>query len=69
MRDEMSDIEMAKDPKQRGVSYLIPESVVDHVPTLYATHIWNNIMVARINLRTQKEFKWKTNHIQRALKE
>jgi len=43
MRDEMSDIEMAKEPKRRGVGYLIPESVIDHVPTLYATHIWNNI--------------------------
>lgn len=26
-----------------GVDALIPEALVDHVPTLYATHIWNNI--------------------------
>jgi hypothetical protein len=27
----------------RGLSSLIPDYIVDHVPTLYATHIWNNI--------------------------
>jgi hypothetical protein len=26
-----------------GVDALIPKALVDHVPTLYATHIWNNI--------------------------
>ena len=26
-----------------GLDALIPEAIVDHVPTLYATHIWNNI--------------------------
>ena len=26
-----------------GLSVLIPDDIVDHVPTLYATHIWNNI--------------------------
>lgn len=25
------------------VEALIPEAIVDHVPTLYSTHIWNNI--------------------------
>jgi triacylglycerol lipase len=42
-RSEMSGIEKATRPARRGVGYLIPESIVDHVPTLYATHIWNNI--------------------------
>ena len=26
-----------------GFANLIPDDIVDHVPTLYATHIWNNI--------------------------
>ena len=26
-----------------GIDALIPEAIVDHVPLLYATHIWNNI--------------------------
>jgi triacylglycerol lipase len=28
---------------RQGFAKLIPDSIVDHVPTLYATHIWNNI--------------------------
>ena len=28
---------------RRGFAHLIPDFIVDHVPTLYATHIWNNI--------------------------
>jgi triacylglycerol lipase len=27
-----------------GIDALIPEAIVDHVPLLYATHIWNNIL-------------------------
>jgi hypothetical protein len=26
-----------------GIDALIPEAIVDHVPLIYATHIWNNI--------------------------
>jgi len=26
-----------------GIDALIPQALVDHVPTLYATYIWNNI--------------------------
>jgi predicted lipase len=26
-----------------GFGALVPDDIVDHVPTLYATHIWNNI--------------------------
>ena len=26
-----------------GLSALIPDDIVDHVPTSYATHVWNNI--------------------------
>jgi pimeloyl-ACP methyl ester carboxylesterase len=40
---ETSDIGSATGPTRRGVGYLIPDNIVDHVPTLYATHIWNNI--------------------------
>ena len=42
-RREMSDVESTTGPTRRGVGYLIPDNIVDHVPTLYATHIWNNI--------------------------
>jgi hypothetical protein len=34
-------------PHAGGLNVLIPEAVVDHVPTLYATHIWNNIPATR----------------------
>jgi predicted lipase len=26
-----------------GLGWFVPDDIVDHVPTLYATHIWNNI--------------------------
>ena len=28
---------------RQGFGHLIPDCFVDHVPTMYATHIWNNI--------------------------
>jgi len=34
-------------PHAGGLNVLIPGAVVDHVPTLYATHIWNNIPESR----------------------
>ena len=33
---------------REGFSGMIPEALQDHVPTLYAIHIWNNIPVAAI---------------------
>ena len=40
MRGEISSIVNSMGQTNRG---LIPDYIVDHVPTLYATHIWNNI--------------------------
>ena len=39
----VSDVANSMDQVRHGLAHLIPERVVDHVPTLYATHIWNNI--------------------------
>ena len=38
---EISRILNSTGLKDRG---LVPDYIVDHVPTLYATHIWNNIL-------------------------
>jgi hypothetical protein len=43
VRGEVSDIADSPGRIRRGFINFIPDDIVDHVPTLYATHIWNNI--------------------------
>jgi hypothetical protein len=43
IRSEVSYIANSPGQKRHGFAHLIPDDIVDHVPTLYATHIWNNI--------------------------
>lgn len=40
---EVPDIANSTGQIKRGFANLIPDFIVDHVPILYATHIWNNI--------------------------
>jgi hypothetical protein len=43
VRGEVSYIANSPGQIRRGFAHFIPDNIVDHVPTLYATHIWNNI--------------------------
>jgi len=43
IRGEISSIFNSPDRIRHGFAHLIPDNIVDHVPILYATHIWNNI--------------------------
>ena len=43
IRGEVSYIANSPRKIRRGFINFIPDDIVDHVPTLYATHIWNNI--------------------------
>lgn len=43
MSGEMLDALQSPEQMRAGFEALIPKVLVDHVPTLYATHIWNNI--------------------------
>jgi hypothetical protein len=43
IRGEVSYIGNSPGKIRRGFINFIPDDFVDHVPTLYATHIWNNI--------------------------
>lgn len=40
---EISFLLEPPDPTRAGFSPLVPDCIVDHVPILYATHLWNNI--------------------------
>jgi hypothetical protein len=40
---EVSHIFNSLGQTRSGFASLIPDAIVDHVPTLYATHLWNNI--------------------------
>jgi triacylglycerol lipase len=42
-QDGASNIANSPGHIRRGFGHLIPDCAVDHVPTLYATHVWNNI--------------------------
>jgi triacylglycerol lipase len=41
---EISSVINSLERLSTGFGALIPEGIVDHVPLLYATHIWNNIL-------------------------
>ena len=43
-RDELYGLENPNQPNKRGSASLIPESFKDHVPLLYAIHLWNNVI-------------------------
>jgi hypothetical protein len=43
IRGEVSHIFNSLGSILRGSADFIPDCIIDHVPTLYATHIWNNI--------------------------
>jgi hypothetical protein len=43
IRGEISSFFNSPDRIRRGLAHLVPDNIVDHVPILYATHIWNNI--------------------------
>ena len=43
IRGELSYIANSPGQIRHGFAHLIPDNIVDHVPILYATHIWNNI--------------------------
>jgi len=40
---QVSDVANSIGQARHGFGHLIPDFIVDHVPVLYATHIWNNI--------------------------
>jgi hypothetical protein len=41
-----------------GIDALIPEAIADHVPILYATHIWNNIPQERPGKIIRRGQEW-----------
>jgi triacylglycerol lipase len=43
IQTEISSFLSSLEGMSAGFGPLIPEAIVDHVPILYATHIWNNI--------------------------
>jgi triacylglycerol lipase len=43
LRGEVSHIFNSLGQIRSGFASLIPDAIVDHVPTLYATHLWNNL--------------------------
>jgi triacylglycerol lipase len=43
IQSELSSFISSLEGMAPGFDALIPESIVDHVPILYSTHIWNNI--------------------------
>jgi triacylglycerol lipase len=43
IRGKIAHIFNSRGQIRSGFAGLLPDDVIDHVPTLYATHIWNNI--------------------------
>jgi hypothetical protein len=46
------------DGMSAGIDALIPEAIADHVPILYATHIWNNIPQERPGKIIRRGQEW-----------
>jgi len=43
IQDKLNDIFNAIGQKRKSLAEILLEPIINHVPTLYATHIWNNL--------------------------